>query len=85
MRFVNTKAFLSILHLESHYDTIKEHIHHINKDCLYKFTKQQAWDNTFIRRLAIMYVITSYYLPRFPGEPFGRRLSGGRLEIAVKG
>ena len=24
-------------------------------------------------------------LPRFPGEPFGRRLSGGRLEIAVKG
>lgn len=61
MRFVNTKAFLSTLHLESHYDTIKEHIHHINKDCLYKFTKQQAWDNTFIRRLAIMYVITSYY------------------------
>ena len=70
MRFVNTKAFLSILHLESHYDTIKEHIHHINKDCLYKFTKQQAWDNTFIRRLAIMYVITSYYKMALTGpEP----------------
>lgn len=61
MRFVNAKTFLSMLNLESHYDNIKDHIRHINKDCLYRFAKKEAWDDTFIRRLAIMYVLTSYY------------------------
>lgn len=70
MRFVNAKTLLTTLNLESHYDSIKRYIHHINKDCLYKFTKQEAWDNTFIRRLAIMYVITSYYKMALTGtEP----------------
>ena len=50
MRFDNAKTFLSMLNLESYYDNIREHIRHINKDCLYKFAKKEAWDNTFIRR-----------------------------------
>ena len=61
MRFDNAKTFLSMLNLESYYDNIRDHIKHINKECLYKFAKKEAWDNTFIRRLAIMYVLTSYY------------------------
>jgi hypothetical protein len=61
MRFNNTKTLLSILNLESYYQNIEGYIKRINKDCLYRFAKDEVWDSTFIRRLAVMYVITSYY------------------------
>ena len=59
-RFCNAKTFLSLFGLDYHETAIDNYIRHIKKGNLYKFIKNEPWDELFIECLAVLYVIISY-------------------------
>ena len=61
MRFRNAKAFLSLFGIEYHNTTIDNYIRHLKTGNIYKYIKNEPWDENFIKCLAVLYVTVAYH------------------------
>lgn len=61
MRFRNAKTFLSLFGLETHYYKLDTYIRHFKKGNIYKFIKNEPWDDHFIEYLSVLYVTGAYH------------------------
>ena len=57
----NTKAFLSLLNIPFDSGRMESYLSNPNRPNYYNFLNREPWDDTFIQRLAALYVSIAYY------------------------
>ena len=61
MRFNNAKTFLSLFGLDYHNTATDKYIRRLKAGNIFKFIKNEPWDEHFIKCLAVMYVTIAYH------------------------